>query len=245
MLLRLSRLSLWLAAAAAGLALFGPLAQRELCSDIALALGGAAFVLWRGALAMRRRIERGADAVPDAMPLDAAALAAVEALVVRVASAAPDLETALQRSAETLRGELGARAARVFLVADRDGVAGVCELIATQPAFCAPRRAPTPGETVLGLALRERRVCIDLPHGVALPVLGGGRAIALLELVGIEMPVDEEALASLLAATADALAARAASAATARVASGAPLRGAGAALHRASAEMGVAAGAPA
>ena len=244
MLLRLSRLSLWLAAAAAGLALFGPLAQRELCSDIALALGGAAFVLWRGALAMRRRIERGADAVPDAMPLDAAALAAVEALVVRVASAAPDLETALQRSAETLRGELGARAARVFLVADRDGVAGVCELIATQPAFCAPRRAPTPGETALGLALRERRVCIDLPDRVALPVVDGGRAIALLELIGIEMPVDDQALTALLEATAEALAERTAGALPAP-APGGVLRSAAAARHRADTESGVLSGAPA
>ncbi|MGH8796252.1 MAG: hypothetical protein ACREXI_04285, partial [Caldimonas sp.] len=174
----------------------------------------------------------------------AAALTAVEALVVRAASAAPDLETALQRSAETLRGELGARAARVFLIADRDGVAGVRELIATQPAFCAPRRAPTPSETALGLALRERRVCVDLPHGVALPVVDGGRAIALLELIGIEMPVDDQALTSLLAATAQALAERTAGALSAP-APGGVLRSAAAAWHREDTESGVLAGAPA
>ena len=240
MLLRLSRLSLWLAAAAAGLALFGPADQRGLCTDIALALGGAAFVLWRTALALGRRIERPFDAVPDAVPLDAVSLRAVEALVVQAVAAAPDLETALHRTAELLRGEIGARAVRVFLVVELEGAPGLCELIATQPAFRAPRCPVAQGDSVVGRALRERRPCIDLPHAAALPVLGDGRAIALLELIGIEMPVDEGGLAQLLAATANALAERGAAPAAASADS---VRSSVAAPRRAHAAMGIQAGA--
>ena len=207
MLLRLSRLSLWFAAAAAGLGLFGPTAGRGLFADVALALGGVSFVLWRAALALRRRLVHAADVVPDALPLDDAALREAESLVARAAAEATTLDAALQRVGELLRGELGARAVRAFVVDERDGAAGLSELITARPiALRAPRRVVELDDSPIGRALRERRASIDLPRSVVLPVLHEGRAIGLLELLGIEMTIDAAALAQLLASTATALA---------------------------------------
>lgn len=220
MLLRLSRLTSWLAAAAGGLALFGPLALRALCTDIALALAATAFVLWRAALALHRRLEHPGDAVPDAVPLDAASLGDAQALVARRVAEAASFEVALHGAADTLRGELGARAARVFLVhSDAAGLA-VSELIAARPGFRTPRRAVALDDTALGRALREQRPCIDLPRALVVPVLHDGSPVALLELLGIDMTIDEHALAQLLGAAQQALGERGAP--TAPVAARAP-----------------------
>ncbi|HEX7440557.1 MAG TPA: hypothetical protein VF319_10730 [Caldimonas sp.] len=200
MLLRLSRLSSWLAAAAVGLALFGPVAQRPFCIDMALALAVAAFVLWRAALALRGRLERRADEIPAALRLDAGSLGDAEALVARRAAAAPGFEAALHDVADTLRGELGARAARVFLVWAADGSVALVELVAVRPGFRTPPRAAPASDTALGRALRERRPSTDLPRALALPVLNDGAVVAVVELLGIEMTIDEPGLAQLLAA---------------------------------------------
>lgn len=205
MLLRLSRLSFWLALAVAGLALFGPEEQRSQYTDGALALAAAAFMLWRAAIVLQQRLERRGDGVPDSVPLAAEALREAEALILRAAADAPGLEAALHRVGELLRGELGARAVRVFLVAEEDGVTGLAELVAAQPGFRAPRRAVALDDTAVGRALRAGRACVDLPRTIVLPVVREGRAIALLELVGIHMTIDEGALAPLLEAAAQAL----------------------------------------
>ncbi|HEX7436406.1 MAG TPA: hypothetical protein VF308_06860 [Caldimonas sp.] len=208
MLLRLSRLSSWLAAAAGGLALFGPIAQRPLCIDMALALAGAAFVLWRAALALRGRLERRADAIPAALRLDAASLGDAEALVARRAAEAPGFEAALHDVADTLRGELGARAARVFLVCAADGSVALAELVAVRPGFRTPRRAAPADDSALGRALREQRPSTDLPRALALPVLNDGSVVAIVELLGIDMTIDEPGLAQLLVAAQQSLGAR-------------------------------------
>ncbi len=208
MLLRLSRLSLWLAAAASGMAYFGPDAWSGLYADTALALAGAAFVLWRGALAMRRRLDHPADAVPEGRLLDAAALAEGSALVMAAAQGAPSFDAALLRVGDLLRGELGARTVRVFAVSQREDTTDLAELIAAHPGFRAPRRPLSPADSIGARALRELRACIDLPRGVALPVLRDGAPVALLELTGIEVGVDEAALAGILDQAMAALAAR-------------------------------------
>ena len=115
-LLRLSHLSSGLAAAAALGALFGPDPQRAMCVDVALVLGGAAFVLWRFALALERRRACPDDIVPDPRPIDRDTWA--EALVVlegRIASA-PTFDAALLAASDGLRGELGAASARALIV---------------------------------------------------------------------------------------------------------------------------------
>ena len=206
MLLRLSRLSLWFAAAAAGFGLFGPAGQRGLFADGALALAGVSFVLWRSALALRRRLERASDAVPAGVPLDAASLREAEAFVARAAADAPTLDAALHRVGELLRGERGARAVRAFIVCELDGAAGLCELIAAQTTMRAPRRPVALDASPIGRALRERRICVDLPRSVVLPIVRDDRAIALLELTGIEMTIDEGALTGLLTSASSSLA---------------------------------------
>ncbi len=206
MLLRLSRLSLWLAAAASGMAYFGPDASSGLYADTALALAGAAFVLWRGALALRRRLDHPADAVPEARVLDAAALAEARDLVAAAVQGAPTFDAALLRVGDLLRGELGARNVRVFAVSQREDTTDLAELIAAHPGFRAPRRPLAPADSLAARALREQRACIDLPRGVALPVLHEGAPVALFELTCIEVPLDEAALAGILDAATAALA---------------------------------------
>jgi hypothetical protein len=197
MLLRLSRLSSCLAVAAGALALLGPAEWRGLGTDIALACAAVGFMLWRAALVLRARLERAVDAVPAALPLDAIALGEAAGLVARAAAQAATFEAALHQVADCLRSELGARAARVFAVSERDGVAGVRELIAAQPGFFAPRRELGREASTLGRALREQRPCLDLPG-----------AVALLELVDIPLAFEDGALAPLLGAAVDRLAAR-------------------------------------
>jgi len=198
MLLRLSRLSLWLAAAAAGMAFFGPVESRGLYADTALALAGAAFVLWRGAVALLRRLQRPVDAIPAPRPLDADALREGALQLARAAREAPSFEAALLEVGQLLRGEIGAREVRVFMIEEHGGAPGLSELIPVRPGFRAPRRPIVPGDSIVARALRELRACVDLPRGVALPILHAGKALALLELTGIEMAIDDAALASVL-----------------------------------------------
>ena len=205
MLLRLSRVSICLAAAAALMALFGPIDRQPTFSDMALALGATAFLLWRAAVAMHQRRERLADAIPGPVPLDRTALHEAGRLVVQIAAEAADLEPTLHRIGELLRTELGARLLRVFAVVEHEGIVGVSELVATQPGFRAPWRSAASATSASVRALREECFCIDLPHVVAIPVVCGGRAVALLELSGIEIAIDEAALAELLANSARSL----------------------------------------
>lgn len=208
MLLRLSRLSIGLAAAAAGLAVIGPQTQRMLCIDVAVALGAAGFVLWRMAIALHTRFELQPVEQPGATPIDPSALRDAEGLVRRAVAAAPSFEVGLHRAIDVLRGELGARATRAFLVSDCDAGCVLSELIACQPSFRVPPRACAAHESGWTRALHEGRPCLDLPRAVVVPVLADGRTVALFELTGIEMAIDREVLGSLLLATQDALGSR-------------------------------------
>ena len=208
MLLRLSRLSVCFALAAAALALLGPVELRGLCRDVALALAGVAFILWRGALVLRARLAAAESVIPPALPLGGEALSEASALVRRAATEPADLEAALHAVAALLRTELGARAARVYAVSERDGVAGLRELIPAQPGFRAPRREVARDASALARALHEQRTCIDLPAAIALPVLRLSKPLAVLELRDIPIAFEEAALVALLQAAADALAER-------------------------------------
>jgi hypothetical protein len=208
MLLRLSRLSIGLAAAAGGLMAFGPPELRSLGGDLALALAAAAFGLWRVAVALDRRLTQPVAAVAP-LALDAAWLADAEGVVTRAAAEAASFEAALLETAAALRGELGARAARVYLLGGEPDRLSACELIADRPGFRSPARALDPSSPVLARAAREQRVCLDLPRVLAVPVLRHGMPVALLELTGLELRIDEAALAALLSVARDALGERA------------------------------------
>jgi hypothetical protein len=208
MLLRLSRLSVCFALAAAALAFLGPAELRSLCRDVALALAGVAFMLWRGALVLRARLMAAEAAIPVAVPLDADALREASALVGRAAAEPTAFEAALHAVAALLRTELGARAARVYAISERDGVAGLRELIPGQPGFRAPRREVRRDASALARALHDHRACIDLPEAIALPVMRSGHPVAVLELRDIPIAFEEAALVALLEAASEALAQR-------------------------------------
>lgn len=208
MLLRLSRLSLCLALLATAMAFVGPGAWRGPAGDVALALAATAFLLWRAALAVRARSERVTRPVPATVPLDASAFGEATSLVIADAAVAADFEAALHAVANRLRAELGARSARVFAISERDGVAGLRELVAAQPGFRAPRREVAAGSSPLGRALHERRPCLDLPEAIVLPVLRDGRPLALLELSDVALEFEIEALMGLLSAATTRLAER-------------------------------------
>ena len=149
-MLRLSRLSLGLAAAAAAAGLFAPTELRGLCADVAPAFAVAAFVLWRAASATRRRLADRHDAIPEAVPLGPDSFAQAAQSVADAVRAAPTLEQALLRTGEVLRGELGARSVRVFRVSHDGATPGMSELVAADPAFLAPSRAVLLDQSAIG-----------------------------------------------------------------------------------------------
>jgi hypothetical protein len=211
MLLRLSRISTGLAAAAAGLMVFGPAELRALGADLALALGAAAFLLWRVAAALERRLGQWIDPALPPLQLGAAALADAHGMIARVVSAAPSFDAALFAAGIALRGELGARQLRVYRVNRHERPLTVSELVAERPGFVAPAgELRTGAGSLLARAVSGAHPCLDLPGAVALPVLQGGVAVALLELSRIDLAVDEKALAELLQAAGAVLAGRAA-----------------------------------
>ena len=209
MLLRLSRLSTGLAAAAAGLMVFGPVELRPLGADLALALAAAAFLLWRLAAVLERRLAQPVEPALPPLHLGAIALADARAAVGRAIAAAPSFEAALLDAGTALRGELGARQVRIYRVDAPRHPPTVSELLAERPGFHAPARALTSGASLLARALGEGRPCLDLPRAVALPVLHRGIAVAALELADIDLAVEEKALAELMAVAGAGLAARA------------------------------------
>jgi len=199
MLFRLSRVSFWLAAAVAALALLVPGRHATTLTAVALVASMLAFGLWRSAVRTQQRDHHALSAVPEPIMLTDTALQAVAATLVRVADEARTFEAALHAVARLLRGELGARQVKVCELDGLDPThAHVVDLIESQPGFRAlPRRVRLDG-AVLGEALRSQREVIALPAAIVLPVLAGAQVRALIELTGIEAPVDPEALVGLL-----------------------------------------------
>jgi len=197
-LLRLSRLSSGLAAAAALGALFGPMPQRALCVDVALVLGGAAFVLWRFALALERRRARPDDVVPDARPVDREAWhEALAALEGRIASA-PTFDAALLAATDGLRGELGAESARALIVQITGMCPAVAEVVAAERPWRAPPVAVRDDGSPLALAIAAQRPVLDWPQAVAVPVVRDARVIAAIELRRFGFDMDEATLRAMV-----------------------------------------------
>lgn len=199
MLFRLSRVSFWLAAAVAALALLAPGGHETLLTAITVVLCALAYFLWRSGIAAQRRDHGALLAVPEAPVLNENALLDAAATLVRRAHAAPSFEAALHAVAQVLRGELGARVALVHEVREV-GVehAWIAELIEAQPGFHAVARRLRLDGQPLAAAIASRREAGRPPGSVVVPVLVGGRVGAAIELVGIALQIAPSALAGLL-----------------------------------------------
>jgi len=199
MLFRLSRALFWLAAAAAALALLVPGAPASLLTGIALVASTVAFGLWRSAVRTQQRSHHMLSAVPGPALLTDASLREAAATLVRQADAAVTFEAALHVVACVLRGELGARQATVGTLHEiTETHAHIADLIESRPGFQAVPRRVRLASTALDEALRGQRPAGVPPDAVVLPVTAAGQVVAVIELTGIELPVDPEALTGLL-----------------------------------------------
>jgi len=202
MLFRLSRVSFWLAAAVAALALLAPGGHETLLTGVALAASAAAFGLWRSAVSVQQRSHAAVTAVPETVVLTAASLLDAAALLVRQADEAASFDAALHAVAHVLRGELGARRVVVREVRSVDAThAQVAELIEAQPGFQARSQPVRLDAGPLGQAIRTQLEAGTPPGAVAMPVLNAERVVAVIELSGIDVPVEPPALVALLQLT--------------------------------------------
>lgn len=200
MLLRLSRLSFWFAAAVAALALLAPGGRETLLTAVAGVASLLALGLWRSALhGEQRRPAVALVSVPPAPLIDETSLLEASALLVRRAHEANSFEAALHAVAQLLRCELGARQATVHEVLDVDAThAQISDLIESQPGFRTVARRVRLDAAPLARALRSQLEA-GAPPTVALPVIRDRHVVAAIVLTGIELPVEPKALAGLLA----------------------------------------------
>lgn len=201
MLLRFSRLAFWLAAAVAALALLAPHGHETLLTGVAGLTSVLALILWRAALGgeARRPLARRVDA-PAAPVFDAAVLAEAAALLLARAHAAGSFEAALHAVAQVLRGELGARDACVHeVLAVDDAHAQISDLIESQPGFRTVARRIRLDATPLARALRSRVEAGTPPGALAVPVTRDAQVVAVIVLSTLDLTLEPNALAGLLA----------------------------------------------
>lgn len=225
MLLRFARLAFWLAAAVAALALLAPRGHETLLTGVAGLTSALALILWRAALGgeARRPLARRVDA-PAAPVFDEVALAEASALLLARAHAAGSFEAALHAVAQVLRGELGAREACVHeVLAVDDTHAQVSDLIESQPGFRTVARRIRLGATPLALALRSQVEAGAPPSAVAVPVTRDAQVVAVIVLSTLNLTLEPNALAGLLALARITLSQRAAEAVASDAAAPAPV----------------------
>jgi len=200
MLLRLSRISFWLAAIVAAAALFAPQGHETLLMAVTTIACAAAFGFWRSGIASQRRSHADVAVVTEPPPLGEASLLDAASSLVREVEAAGSFEAALHAATRVLRGELGAREAGVVQVREVEATqAQVIDLIEAQPGFHPlPRRVRLESGGALGRAIATGAAATELPAALAVPVDGAGRVVAVIELRGLELRVEPPALAGLV-----------------------------------------------
>jgi hypothetical protein len=207
--IHLSRAFFWLAAVGAVSAWASSGTVQAVLASASGSLAFAAYVTWRADLTATLKARADADSVLPARPFDAASIAEAEAQIARAAAQAPSFEAALHGVARALKGEVGARDSKVFLVAQTgqggQGSPTLVELIPGQAAFRVKARALAAGEGVMARALAGQREVAHELVALAVPVARDGVVIALVEWRGIDFEVDGRALAGLLAAARSAL----------------------------------------
>lgn len=203
---RISRLLVWLGAlsALASFVLAEPLGSR--LGTLAIGCAVLSLLVWRG----WRPAPHG-DA-PPTTPLDDATL--VEALARIRQACAPDrtLDDALRDVVRTLAQELGARNARASLVGTNAGRPQLSTLLdlaapgARRPPVLRAKVVVAADPSPLQRALASGGVVSDPPHGYAVAVAGHSGVVAVVDFDALELEVDPDALARLLAELHQALA---------------------------------------
>jgi hypothetical protein len=203
MLLRVSRWAFWLAAGLAAVALAIPTGWETgltACAGLASAL---AYGLWRSGLAQVGRAETVQALMTGAAPLTRSALDEAASMIERCCADATSFEPALHSVARVLKTELGALRVTVYRVMGTDAThARLSELIEAQPGFhSAEHRVPLK-RSALGQASVMLRQRIEASGGVVVlpvPAPGRGGVVALIEMTGLQIGVDADALSELLA----------------------------------------------
>ena len=199
MLLRVSRITFWLAALAAAVALAIPTGWETGLTGFAAAASAMAYALWRSGVAQVRRSETVQALLPEAVPLAGLALDEAATMVEAHCAAAASFEAALHGVARILKTELGALRAVVYRVMGADEThARVSELIEAQPGFCAAEHRLHLRRSAAGQAITTQHEVVDASGAVALPVPGPSGVVALIELTGMQIDIDADALAVLL-----------------------------------------------
>jgi hypothetical protein len=200
MLLRVSRMTFWLAALAAAVALTIPTGWETALTGFAVATSALAYLLWRSGLAQLHRAGAGHAHCTDAAPLTGSALHEAATLIEDCCARAGSFEAALHGVARILKTELGALRVGVYSVLGADEThVRVSELIDAQPGFHAAEHRVHLRHCALGRAVGAQHEAIDPSGAVVLPVPGPGGVVAAIEMTGMQIGIDPEALTNLLA----------------------------------------------
>ncbi|MEO8057659.1 MAG: hypothetical protein ABI671_04980 [Burkholderiales bacterium] len=217
MLLRVSRITFWLAALAAAVALAVPTGWETGLTGFAAVASALAYALWRSGVAQLRRDETVRALVPVAVPFAGSALDEAAAMIEARCAAAGTFEAALHGVARILKTELGALRVVVYRVVGADEThARVSELIESAPGFHSAEHRLHLRRSAVGMAITTRLEVIDAGGAVALPVPGADAVVAVIEMTGMQIDIDADALALLLARAREQLARRAEPVATGR-----------------------------
>lgn len=202
MLLRISRWAFWLAALAAAVALAIPSGWETGLTGFAAFASVAAFGLWRAGLTQLRRTETAHALSPDATPLTRSALDEAASMIESCCAEARSFEAALHGVARILKTELGALRVAVYRVMGADAThVRVSELIEAQPGLHFAEQRVHLQRSALGQAIGSGRESVEAHGALTFAVLGQGGAVAVIEMTGMQVSIDPEALSSLLALT--------------------------------------------
>lgn len=200
MLLRVSRMMFWLAALAAAVALTIPTGWETALTGFAVATSALAYLLWRSGLAQLRRAGAVHALWPGAAPLTRCALDEAATLIEHCCAGAGSFEAALHGVARILKAELGALRVEVHRVLGADEThARVSQMIEAQPGFHFAEHRVHFLHSALGRAILAQRAAVDPSGVVVLPVPGPGGVVAAIEMTGMQIDIDVDALTTLLA----------------------------------------------
>ncbi len=203
MLIRLSRVLFWLAACAAGLALLGPVQHGTWLTGVAgISLAGA-WLAWRAAAWQQRQACTLPQAtLPPSLQPDDASLLEVAARVTRAVHDAGAWPQPLAAAAATLNSELGPHHVAAHLVRAVDAQHATLATLATlAPGGVGGEHRIRLDASLVGEAIRSRRMAGSHPGPLALPVEQAGVVVAVLELGALALPVAPAALAGVLELT--------------------------------------------
>ena len=200
MLSQLCRLSFWLAALAAVLALMAPPQLGTWLTGTACIATVLAWGLWRAGLT-RARHDRTLDPGVARAGFGEPALREIGLRAGRAVDAAASFDAALLDVGRVFKSELGLRDVRALRIEQAwPESADIAEVVEGRTAFCsAARRVRLDPSSTLARALLLGEVVVGPEGGAALPVRVDGRTVAVLELGAPVVPMSASAFGGLLA----------------------------------------------